>query len=101
MSRTITIIIIIIIIISRFMALTAISMNIAIFLNVTSWNVAERAVVLEKISVSKIGVSGNHKLTSDIFIDRQSLANSMRYTTNELKELENKILTARDAASVV
>ncbi|WCR58994.1 MAG: DNA mismatch repair protein MutS [Wolbachia endosymbiont of Ctenocephalides felis wCfeF] len=44
-----------------------------------------------------IEVSANHKLTSDIFIHRQSLANSMRYTTNELKELENKILTARDA----
>ncbi|CAG5057356.1 unnamed protein product [Parnassius apollo] len=29
--------------------------------------------------------------------NKQSLANSMRYTTNELKELENKILTARDA----
>ncbi|QIT36110.1 DNA mismatch repair protein MutS [Wolbachia endosymbiont of Brugia pahangi] len=44
-----------------------------------------------------IEVSANHKITSDIFIHRQSLANSMRYTTNELKELENKILTARDA----
>ncbi|MFP3036130.1 MAG: DNA mismatch repair protein MutS [Wolbachia sp.] len=44
-----------------------------------------------------IEVSANHKLTSDIFIHRQSLANSMRYTTNELKELENKILTARDS----
>ncbi|MGL9717161.1 MAG: DNA mismatch repair protein MutS [Wolbachia sp.] len=44
-----------------------------------------------------VEVSANHKLTSDIFIHRQSLANSMRYTTNELKELENKILTARDA----
>ncbi|MDM8335309.1 DNA mismatch repair protein MutS [Wolbachia pipientis] len=44
-----------------------------------------------------IEVSANHKLTSDIFIHRQSLANSMRYTTNELKELENKILMARDA----
>ncbi len=45
-----------------------------------------------------VEVSANHKITSDIFIHRQSLANSMRYTTNELKELENKILTARDAA---
>ncbi|MDR2548542.1 MAG: DNA mismatch repair protein MutS [Rickettsiales bacterium] len=44
-----------------------------------------------------IEVSANHKLTSDIFIHRQSLANSVRHTTNELKELENKILTARDA----
>ncbi|MBA8753586.1 DNA mismatch repair protein MutS [Wolbachia pipientis] len=45
-----------------------------------------------------VEVSANHKITPDIFIHRQSLANSMRYTTNELKELENKILTARDAA---
>ncbi|MDE5063267.1 DNA mismatch repair protein MutS, partial [Wolbachia endosymbiont of Drosophila chauvacae] len=45
-----------------------------------------------------VEVSANHKITSDIFIHRQSLANSMRYTTNELKALENKILTARDAA---
>ncbi len=45
-----------------------------------------------------VEVSANHKITSDIFIHRQSLANSVRYTTNELKELENKILTARDAA---
>jgi len=45
-----------------------------------------------------IEVSSNHKITSDIFIHRQGLANSSRYTTNELKELENKILTARDAA---
>ena len=45
-----------------------------------------------------VEVSANHKITSDIFIHKQSLANSMRYTTNELKELENKILTARDAA---
>ncbi len=45
-----------------------------------------------------VEVSANHKITSDIFIHRQSLANSMRYTTNELKELENKILTARDTA---
>ncbi|MFP3015165.1 MAG: DNA mismatch repair protein MutS [Wolbachia sp.] len=45
-----------------------------------------------------VEVSANHKITSDIFIHRQSLANSMRYTTNELKELENKILTARDVA---
>ncbi len=45
-----------------------------------------------------VEVSANHKITSDIFIHRQSLANSMRYTTNELKELENKILTTRDAA---
>jgi DNA mismatch repair protein MutS len=45
-----------------------------------------------------VEVSANHKVTSDIFIHRQSLANSMRYTTNELKGLENKILTARDAA---
>ncbi|UVW83603.1 DNA mismatch repair protein MutS [Wolbachia endosymbiont of Aedes albopictus] len=45
-----------------------------------------------------VEVSANHKITSDIFIHRQSLANSMRYTTNELEELENKILTARDAA---
>ncbi|MBC6685739.1 DNA mismatch repair protein MutS [Wolbachia pipientis] len=45
-----------------------------------------------------VEVSTNHKITSDIFIHRQSLANSIRYTTNELKELENKILTARDAA---
>ncbi|QKX03296.1 DNA mismatch repair protein MutS [Wolbachia endosymbiont of Litomosoides sigmodontis] len=44
-----------------------------------------------------IEVSANHKITSDIFIHRQSLANSTRYTTNELKKLENKILTARDA----
>ena len=45
-----------------------------------------------------IEVSANHKITSDIFTHRQSLANSNRYTTDELKELENKILTARDAA---
>jgi DNA mismatch repair protein MutS len=45
-----------------------------------------------------VEVSANHKVTSDIFIHRQSLANSFRYTTAELKELENKILTARDAA---
>ncbi|MDD9331665.1 MAG: DNA mismatch repair protein MutS [Wolbachia sp.] len=44
-----------------------------------------------------VEVSANHKITSDIFIHRQSLANSVRYTTDELKELENKILTARDA----
>lgn len=44
-----------------------------------------------------VEVSTNYKLTSNLFIHRQSLANSMRYTTNELKELENKILTARDA----
>ncbi|MCV3769461.1 MAG: DNA mismatch repair protein MutS [Wolbachia pipientis] len=44
-----------------------------------------------------VEVSTNYKLTSSLFIHRQSLANSMRYTTNELKELENKILTARDA----
>ncbi|OWZ25550.1 DNA mismatch repair protein MutS [Wolbachia endosymbiont of Wuchereria bancrofti] len=44
-----------------------------------------------------VEVSANHKITSDIFIHRQSLANSMRYTTNELKELENRILMARDA----
>ncbi len=44
-----------------------------------------------------IEVSANHKITSDIFILRQSLANSNRYTTNELKELENRVLTARDA----
>ncbi|APR98266.1 DNA mismatch repair protein MutS [Wolbachia endosymbiont of Folsomia candida] len=45
-----------------------------------------------------VEVSANHKVTSDIFIHRQSLANSFRYTTTELKELESKILTARDAA---
>ncbi len=45
-----------------------------------------------------VEVSANHKITSDVFIHRQSLVNSVRYTTNELKELENKILTARDAA---
>ncbi|WP_168464684.1 DNA mismatch repair protein MutS [Wolbachia endosymbiont of Ctenocephalides felis wCfeT] len=45
-----------------------------------------------------VEVSANHKIAADIFIHRQSLANSSRYTTNELKELENKILTARDAA---
>ncbi|QKX01991.1 DNA mismatch repair protein MutS [Wolbachia endosymbiont of Cruorifilaria tuberocauda] len=44
-----------------------------------------------------VEVSTNHKLTSNLFIHRQSLANSIRYTTNELKELENRILTARDA----
>lgn len=44
-----------------------------------------------------IEVSSNHKITSDIFIHRQGLANSSRYTTNELKGLENKILTALDA----
>ncbi|WCR53247.1 MAG: DNA mismatch repair protein MutS [Wolbachia endosymbiont of Ctenocephalides orientis wCori] len=45
-----------------------------------------------------IEVSANHKINLDLFTHRQSLANSSRYTTDELKELENKILTARDAA---
>lgn len=44
-----------------------------------------------------IEVSSNHKITSNIFIHRQTLTNGTRYTTDELKELENKILTARDA----
>jgi DNA mismatch repair protein MutS len=44
-----------------------------------------------------IEVSANHKITSDIFILRQNLTNSNRYTTNELKELENRVLIARDA----
>ncbi|MDN5248285.1 MAG: DNA mismatch repair protein MutS [Wolbachia endosymbiont of Tyrophagus putrescentiae] len=44
-----------------------------------------------------IEVSANHKITLDTFIHRQSLANSTRYTTDELKELEDKVLTARDA----
>ncbi|OEY87020.1 DNA mismatch repair protein MutS [Wolbachia pipientis] len=44
-----------------------------------------------------IEVSSNHKITSDIFILRQNLANSNRYTTSELKELENRVLTARYA----
>ncbi len=45
-----------------------------------------------------VEVSANHKIDLDIFIHRQSLANNVRYTTAELKELENKIITARDAA---
>lgn len=45
-----------------------------------------------------VEVSVNHKIDQDIFIHRQSLANSLRYTTEELKELENKIITAREEA---
>ncbi|WP_333023102.1 DNA mismatch repair protein MutS [Wolbachia endosymbiont of Pentidionis agamae] len=44
-----------------------------------------------------VEISSNHKISSDIFIHRQTLANNIRYTTHELKELENKILTAHDA----
>ncbi|GHM57887.1 MAG: DNA mismatch repair protein MutS [Candidatus Mesenet longicola] len=45
-----------------------------------------------------VEVSANHKIDQDIFIHRQSLANCLRYTTTELKELENKIITAREEA---
>ena len=37
----------------------------------------------------------------DYFQPRQSLVNSERYITTELKELENKILHAKDRVSVL
>ena len=36
------------------------------------------------------------KMNDEFFIHRQTLSSSIRYTTNELKELENKIINAKD-----
>ncbi|WP_025264257.1 DNA mismatch repair protein MutS [Wolbachia endosymbiont of Onchocerca volvulus] len=59
--------------------------------------IASLKIVHNNILGYYVEVSTSHKLTSNIFIHRQSLANSIRYTTSELKELENKIFAARDA----
>jgi DNA mismatch repair protein MutS len=39
----------------------------------------------------------NSKKIPDYFKHRQTMANAIRYTTEELKELENKILTAKES----
>lgn len=44
-----------------------------------------------------VEVPSSYTITLNEFIHRQSLSNSTRYTTNKLKELESKILTAREA----
>ena len=44
-----------------------------------------------------VEVPSSYTITLNEFIHRQSLSNSARYTTNKLKELESKILTAREA----
>ncbi len=47
-----------------------------------------------------IEITAQHfnKMSSEVFIHRQTLANSVRYTTEELKEIEAKIITSRDQA---
>ncbi|MCU7612134.1 DNA mismatch repair protein MutS [Anaplasma capra] len=42
-----------------------------------------------------IEVSSAHKLNDEVFIHRQSLAHTVRYTTSELRELEEKITAAK------
>ena len=61
-------------------------------------NIQSLKILYNNILGYYVEVSSNYLINDKDFIHRQSLANSIRYTTNELKELESKIISARDAA---
>ena len=61
-------------------------------------NIQSLKILYNNILGYYVEVSSNYLINDKDFIHRQSLANSVRYTTNELKELESKIISARDAA---
>lgn len=64
--------------------------------NVT--NIQNLKILYNNILGYYVEVSSNYLINDKDFIHRQTLANSIRYTTNELKALESKIISARDAA---
>ena len=64
--------------------------------NVT--NIQNLKILYNNILGYYIEVSSNHLINDKDFIHRQSLSNNIRYTTSELKELESKIMSAKDAA---
>ncbi|QGR02972.1 DNA mismatch repair protein MutS [Ehrlichia ruminantium] len=64
--------------------------------NVT--NIQNLKILFNNILGYYIEVSSNHLINDQNFIHRQTLANNVRYTTSELKELESKIISAKDAA---
>ncbi|GAT75110.1 DNA mismatch repair protein MutS [Ehrlichia ruminantium] len=61
-------------------------------------NIQSLKILYNNILGYYVEVSSNHLIDDKNFIHRQSLANNVRYTTTELKELESKIMSAKDAS---
>ena len=61
-------------------------------------NIQNLKILYNNILGYYVEVSASHLINDKDFIHRQTLANNIRYTTSELKALESKIISARDAA---
>ncbi|ABD45507.1 DNA mismatch repair protein MutS [Ehrlichia chaffeensis str. Liberty] len=61
-------------------------------------NIQSLKILYNNILGYYVEVSSSYLISDKDFIHRQTLANSIRYTTSELKALESKIISARDAA---